>query len=385
MSDVVCGCLAGGRAGLPRCVQPKHRIGSNDPVDTRVYPKSCLSHASSGGVDTTRMLAVAFDLNRVDASAQVARFERSAASAPPIDAHGATLPIAVHDELACLLGPLSTGLVVERERRGRVQIGGFSLQGLAVVVPELNVLLAPYLFESVEEVDFVTDHYLTPAFRELFAAKDMELLQWAEVGWTHIYGLTPILTPEDAGDRPMRASNAIGSQIVTEAIGADSTPVTFSEVIPSLQTGLIESGQTGVGMYAIAGISREARHFTLTYHAFDTGVIVANRAWYQALTERKRRLVTDALDPVQFGRDEVRRVLAAILTEQLPAQSVTIHQLNESQRRRWRDALADTHEALLDRIGGQAREIYGRVQAGKREWASRHTGDIAGRPTDIRN
>jgi len=270
-------------------------------------------------------------------------------------------------------------------RRGRVQIGGFSLQGLAVVVPELNVLLAPYLFESVEEVDFVTDHYLTPAFRELFAAKDMELLQWAEVGWTHIYGLTPILTPEDAGDRPMRASNAIGSQIVTEAIGADSTPVTFSEVIPSLQTGLIESGQTGVGMYAIAGISREARHFTLTYHAFDTGVIVANRAWYQALTERKRRLVTDALDPVQFGRDEVRRVLAAILTEQLPAQSVTIHHLNESQRRRWRDALADTHEALLDRIGGQAREIYGRVQAGKREWASRHTGDIAGRPTDIRN
>jgi hypothetical protein len=121
MSDVVCGCLAGGRAGLLGRVQPKHRIGSNDPVDTRVYPKSCCSRASSGGVNTTRMVAVAFDLNRVDTSAQVARFERSAASAPPIDAHGATLAIAVHDELAGLLGPLSTGLVVERERRRRVQ------------------------------------------------------------------------------------------------------------------------------------------------------------------------------------------------------------------------------------------------------------------------
>ena len=254
-------------------------------------------------------------------------------------------------------------------RRGRVQIGGFSLQGLAVVVPELNVLLAPYLFDSVEQIDFVIDNHLTPAFRELFAAKDMELLQWAEVGWTHIYGLTPIITPEDAGDRPMRASNAIGSQVFTEAIGADSTPVTFSEVIPSLQTGLIEAGQTGTGMYAIAGISREAKHFTLTYHAFDTGLIVANRSWYQALSPRKQRLIMDSLDPLQYSRDEIRRVLADFLEQQLPAQSVTIHRLDEDQRRRWRDALAGTHEILLERIDGRAREIYRLVQNGKREWA----------------
>ncbi|HKL63711.1 MAG TPA: TRAP transporter substrate-binding protein DctP [Woeseiaceae bacterium] len=258
--------------------------------------------------------------------------------------------------------------MVSSLRRGRVQIGGFSLQGLAVVVPELNVLLAPYLFDSVDEIDFVIDRYLTPAFRELFAAKDMQLLQWAEVGWTHIYGLTPIITPQDAGDRPMRASNAIGSQVFTEAIGADSTPVTFSEVIPSLQTGLIEAGQTGTGMYAIAGISREAKHFTLTYHAFDTGLIVANRTWYQALSEAKQRLIIESLDPLQYSRDEVRRVLAEFLTEQLPAQSVSIHRLDEDQRRRWRDALAGTHETLLDRTGGRAREIYRLVQEGKREW-----------------
>jgi TRAP-type C4-dicarboxylate transport system substrate-binding protein len=247
-------------------------------------------------------------------------------------------------------------------RRGRVQIGGFSLQGLAVVVPELNVLLAPYLFDSVDQIDFVIDNHLTPAFRELFAAKDMELLQWAEVGWTHIYGLTPIITPEDAGDRPMRASNAIGSQLVTEAIGADSTPVTFSEVIPSLQTGLIEAGQTGTGMYAIAGISREAKHFTLTYHAFDTGLIVANRSWYRALSARKRQLIMDSLDPLQYSRDD-------FLEQQLPAQSVTIHRLDEDERRRWRDVLAGTHEILLERIGGRAREVYRLVQEGKREWA----------------
>lgn len=255
-------------------------------------------------------------------------------------------------------------------RRGRLHIGGFSLQGLAVVVPELNVLLAPFLFDSVQEIDFVTDHYLTPAFRELFAEKDMELLQWAEVGWTHVYGLTPIVTPDDARNRPMRASNAMGSQIFTEAIGADSTPVTFSEVIPSLQTGLIESGQSGTGMYAIAGISREAKHLTLTRHAFDTGLIVAYRPWFRALEEEQQQALLDALDPLQFSREDVRRMLHRMLTEELPAQSVTIHELSPAERARWHEALAGTHEVLLQRIGGRAREIYRLVQEGKREWAA---------------
>ncbi len=261
-------------------------------------------------------------------------------------------------------------------RRGRLQIGGFSLQGLAVVVPELNVLLAPYLFESVDEIDFVVDGYLTPAFRELFAARDMELLQWAEVGWTHVYGLTPILTPVDARGRPMRASNAIGSQIFSEAIGADSIPVTFSEVIPSLQTGLIESGQTGIGMYALAGISREAKHLTLTYHAFDTGLIVANRSWYRGLPPRHQEIIVDALDPLQFSREEVRRLLREFREERLPAQSVTIHELDETQLGAWRAAMAGTHERLLERIGGRAREIYARVQEGKRAFAA-HPRNIA--------
>lgn len=256
-------------------------------------------------------------------------------------------------------------------RRGRLQIGGFSLQGLAVVVPELNVLLAPYLFDSVDEIDFVIDNYLTPAFRELFAQKDMELLQWAEVGWTHIYGLTPIITPDDARNRPMRASNAIGSQVFTEAIAADSTPVTFSEVIPSLQTGLIESGQTGTGMYAIAGISREAKHFTLTRHAFDTGLIVANRSWFRDLAQRKRQIIMDSLDPLQFSREEVRRVLRDIRVDQLPAQSVTIHELDAEQMAQWRKAMQGTHEILLERVGGRAREIYELVQRGKRAFGER--------------
>jgi len=49
-------------------------------------------------------------------------------------------------------------------RRNRLQIGGLSLQGMATVVPELSVLLTPFLFDNEEQIDFITDEYITDIF-----------------------------------------------------------------------------------------------------------------------------------------------------------------------------------------------------------------------------
>ena len=93
----------------------------------------------------------------------------------------------------------------------------------------------------------------------------------------------------------------------------------------------------------------------------------------------------DALDPLQFSREEVRRLLREFREERLPAQSVTIHELDEAQLVAWRAATAGTHERLLERIGGRAREIYARVQEGKRAFAARERNNANGRDTATEN
>lgn len=256
-------------------------------------------------------------------------------------------------------------------RRGRFQIAGFSLQGLATVVPELNVLLAPYLFESRAKVDFVMDRYLTPAFRELFAARGLELIQWSEVGWTHLYARRPLRLPEDARGLPMRASNAIGSRRFAAAIGAEVVPVTFSEVIPALQTGLIEGGQSGVGMYALAGIAAEAPYLTLTAHAFDTGLIVADKRWWDAVPAALRRRILGSLDGVQEGREAIRAELDRYLCERLPALGARVHRPTPRELARWRAATAGTHAGIVAAAGGEAERIYRLILEGKAALAAR--------------
>ena len=249
-------------------------------------------------------------------------------------------------------------------RRGRVQIGGFSLQGIATVVPELSLLLAPYLFESRDEVDFVLDNFMTAEFDALLAERGMQLLQWAEVGWTNIYSREPLAGPPSAAGLPMRASNALGSRVFAEAIGADLIPVTFSEVIPALQTGLIRSGQSGIGMFAIAGIAREASYLTLTEHAFDSGLIVANRDWFLGLSDEHRRIIIESMDTTAQARRAIRAALDRMSAGFADA-GVTVTTPTAEQQRAWRATTEGSHQRMVERIGGSAPQIYAAILEAK--------------------
>lgn len=251
-------------------------------------------------------------------------------------------------------------------RRGRIHIGGYSLQGASSMVPELSILLAPYLFESSDEVDFVMDRYLVEAFTRLFAAQGAQFLQWAEVGWTNLYSVEPILTPEQAAGRAMRSSPALGARAFGKSLGMDLISITFPEVIPALQTGLIEGGQSGTVMFALAGMGKEAPHITLTRHAFDTGLIIANAQWWQGLKPAARRVLQDSFDKVQEGREGVRIVERELLKAGFAEMGVTVHQLDSEGRNAWRNIALQSHQALIDDIGGDAQEIYDIIQAGKK-------------------
>ena len=241
-------------------------------------------------------------------------------------------------------------------RRGRVQMGGFSLQGASSVVPELGMLMSPYLFSSLEEVDYVMDQHMLSAFDALFADKNLILLGWAEVGWTSIYGSEPFRTPADTSGRKLRSSNALASQLFVRAIGADMVPLTFADIMPSLQTGLIQGGESGAIFYALTGLPGEAPYLTLTRHAFDTGMYLANRDWFLSLSTQTQEHLRRSLMPAPGFRILVRDYEARILSA--PEQyGIEIIQPDTQQLQMWKAASAENRSRLAQAIGGQSARI----------------------------
>jgi TRAP-type C4-dicarboxylate transport system substrate-binding protein len=253
-------------------------------------------------------------------------------------------------------------------RRGRIHYANLSAQVVSTVVPELTLLYAPYLFDSEAEADFIYDRYLTPLYRELLGAKDLHLVTWYEIGFHHVYAVRPIIDPADAHGRRFRIASSLSARLFAQAIGADPILLGFGDIVPSLQTGLIEAGENSILMYARTGIAGEAPHLTLTGHVLGMSVIVSRKSWWDRLAPGDQRLLTESFPDITESRRQIRAQTAGDLRD-AAALGYVVHPLSAGQRGRWRQACAAVTAALLREIGGRGQEIFAAIERGKAEYA----------------
>ncbi len=254
-------------------------------------------------------------------------------------------------------------------RRNRLQIGGISTGTLGLALPELAVLRAPFLFESQDEVSAVLDDHLLPVISDMLADKGLVLLSWMMDGWADLYGVFPIRQPHDLRGRKMRVSADDAAQMYLRSIGADVIQVPLSDVIPGLQTGLVEGGEQSTQIFGLAGLDSAATHLTLTHHAYSTAGIVANRSWWESLSEEDRRVFASAVPDANWYRGLVEEMNAAYLTR-ARGEGLTVTLPGTQSMTEWKTAGLAVHDDLIAQIGGEAQALYDAVIAAKAAVAS---------------
>ncbi|MBM4197277.1 MAG: TRAP transporter substrate-binding protein [Gammaproteobacteria bacterium] len=267
-------------------------------------------------------------------------------------------------------------------RRGRIQYANLSAQVLSTVVPELTLLYTPYLFADEGEADYVYDRYLTGLYRGLLAARGIHFVTWYEIGFHDVYAREPLILPDDAKGRRFRIASSLNARLFAEAIGADVIPLGFGDIVPALQTGLIDAGENSVTLYSRTGIAGQAPHLTLTNHVLGISLIVSQRAWWDSLPESQRRILTESFPPVERSRAVVRAQTAGDLAnaEEL---GIVVHRLSPEELEAWRQATADVSGKLLGEIGGRSREIHARVITLRDEYRAGRATGAQGSPASV--
>jgi len=259
-------------------------------------------------------------------------------------------------------------------RRNRLQFVSAPLGSGAAMVPELAVLQLPFLFSSTSEADFVLDEYALPKFQEVFATKGIAFLRWTEAGSNHLFGDRPFLTPESLQGFPMRVQTTKSSSVYFEALKADAVYLTSNDILPSLQTGMIDGGEAVTIFYWMTGIYKEAPHFTMTGHAIEPSSILLNKPFWDSLNDEQQVLVSTAYPGPMEARNRVREWMARV-EDDLPDLGVMLHRLNEEQRWVWAAHAESSYPAIIESIGGEAPAIYDLVREGQAAYARKQDQD----------
>jgi TRAP-type C4-dicarboxylate transport system substrate-binding protein len=130
--------------------------------------------------------------------------------------------------------------MVRKMHIGQLQAAMLSSASLASMYPEIDVLQTPFLFDSYPETDFVVGK-MQDGFKSGLEKNGYVALGWSEAGFVYLMSTVPVETLELLrkakvwiwNDSPM-------SKAIFEEAGVIGVPLSITDVLVGLQTGLVE-------------------------------------------------------------------------------------------------------------------------------------------------
>jgi TRAP-type transport system periplasmic protein len=201
-------------------------------------------------------------------------------------------------EVELLFGTLGAG---ERELTEMAQQNSIDMAlaadgAVTSFYPKLQVFAIPYLFKSSPVAwEFARSGLAEEMRREMLAATGLRTVAWGENGFRNMTNSRrEIKTPGDLEGLKMRVMESPVFMRFMESLGAAATPISFSELVMSLQQGVVDGQENASSNVYENGMADVQKYFSTTEHIYSMTVITINDDVYRGLTPGQQQIVMEA-------------------------------------------------------------------------------------------
>ncbi len=201
---------------------------------------------------------------------------------------------------------------------GQLHGGGFTMTGIADIIPDFRVLAIPFLFRSYDEIDYVSDQ-LQPLFAKRFSEQGLQFVARTEVGFVYTFSNRTRLTIGDLQQAKTWApANDPLTSTFLESMNISPIPLTIPDVLSSLQTGLVDTAFNSLYGSIVLQWYTKAPFVTDTPYGYAYGVFLLSQKAFEKLTEDQQQIISaaakthfsDLIKKTRQSNEESRKVLA---------------------------------------------------------------------------
>jgi TRAP-type C4-dicarboxylate transport system substrate-binding protein len=171
--------------------------------------------------------------------------------------------------------------MVRRMRVGQLNAALLSAVGLAEIDKSAIALqTVPMLFREWAEVDYVRER-VRQTLEARMAEKGFVVLFWADGGWVRFFSREPAATPAEFKRFKLFAWAGNTEQVaLLKTMGYQPVPLETADILPSLQTGLINAVPT-TPFFALAGqmYSPAPNMLDLKWVPIVGATVITRKAW----------------------------------------------------------------------------------------------------------
>ncbi len=254
--------------------------------------------------------------------------------------------------------------MIRQVSRGRIHLGSFSNTAASLMVPEIALLAAPYLWDNRAQADCALDNHMIPVFEKKFAEKGLVILGWSEVGYMGFASREPIMDYGDIKGRKIRVAPTKASSIATQSFGANSVVLPITEVASALQTGLVEGADLPGLAFTALGIGKVAGNWIATNHSHQVGIVLMNQKAWKRLNAEQQQAFIDAQSATDTLRGQVRGAEKFTLGKFAEAGGKVVTPAADDLKK-WQASGEQARKDLIQAIGGDAKTIYSDILSAK--------------------
>lgn len=181
--------------------------------------------------------------------------------------------------------------LAEQITLGALDMAVVSLGNMAMYDRRLNAMTAPFLFESYDHAHIVIDNFVMKWMNDGLAEHDAVGLSMFDYGFRQTTTQNIVVkTADDLKGVRIRVPPATGLLAAFDAIGANTQKIAYSELYTSLKQGVVDAEENPVFTILADSLFETQNQLALTNHYFDCQVFLANKTFFENLSEEDRKI-----------------------------------------------------------------------------------------------
>lgn len=232
---------------------------------------------------------------------------------------------------------------VQRQGLDAIAISG---SGLPRVDDSVSCLNIPLLFESYDELDYIRDR-IAPKLEQRIEKRGFRVLTWGEAGWLYFFTKHPVRTPSDLRQLRLWISPGFPEhEKIFKSFGFQVVPLPATDMLTSLQTGLIEAVDVPPLFALIDRSYQIANHMTdLRWAPLNAAMVISSRSWARIPAELQQPFLEAVSEIGQRLRQTIREAETDAIREMV-SRGLKVVSLDSADRAAWRSEVDTAYSRL---------------------------------------
>jgi tripartite ATP-independent transporter DctP family solute receptor len=246
--------------------------------------------------------------------------------------------------------------LLEGASRGEYQIMQSGDMVIAQYAPKYGVTSVPFVFPDYESVAMAYDGKLGEKMNESLKENgNLRLIGRSLRGARLLTATKPIRTPADLNGVKIRVPEIATWLTAWQAVGAQPTPVAWSEVFTALQTGVVDAQENPIAQIYEAKLYEVQDYIMMTEHLLAYFHWVINDDFLNSLSSEQQQIVLDVVkEATDWGTSQQDAASQAKLEEMIDEYGVEVIQPDKK-------AFFDAAKPAIEKISNEewAPEVAG--------------------------